>query len=134
MPSPSLHLGLKDEESRNVHLKQFLLCMNLQCCKGALKKASVIICKITVLEDFIKSRNLASFIISHNDSRRSEGIKPLFGLLFLPGRRPTGEKSVQVFPGDIQEGSRALGQTALLGAPKICTRFPRFFVILIVSW
>lgn len=54
--------------------------MNLKCCKGALKKASVIICKITVLEDFIKSHNLTSFIISKNDSHRSEGIKPLFGL------------------------------------------------------
>ena len=46
---------LKDKESRTVRLKQFLLYMNVKCCKGPLKKASIIICKITVLEDFIKA-------------------------------------------------------------------------------
>lgn len=74
------------------------------CCKGDLKKASAINHKITVLKDFIKSLNLTSFIISKNDSRRGEGIKPLFDLLLLPGRSPTGDKSVKIFPSDIQEG------------------------------
>ena len=95
---------LKDEASRSVHFQQFLLFLDSKCCcKGALKTASVINCKITVLEDFIKSLNLPSFIISKNDSRRSEGAKPLFDLLFLPGRSPAGEKAVKVFPGDSQE-------------------------------